>query len=80
LAYRGLRAKDKSLNATLKTHYDESLKPIRVVPQDIGRAILNLITNAFYAVAEKKKMQVKMMIYCYNNNPIHSTPSSGSGA
>ncbi len=55
LAYHGLRAKDKSFNATLKTDFDESLKPISIVPQDIGRAILNLITNAFYAVSEKKK-------------------------
>jgi signal transduction histidine kinase/Tfp pilus assembly protein PilF len=55
LAYHGLRAKDKSFNATIKTAFDESLKNINVVPQDIGRVILNLITNAFYAVNEKKK-------------------------
>jgi len=57
LAYHGLRAKDKSFNATLKTDYDESIGNINVVPQDIGRVILNLITNAFYAVDEKKKNQ-----------------------
>jgi len=57
LAYHGLRAKDKSFNATVKTDLDESLGNINVVPQDIGRAILNLITNAFYATAEKKKQQ-----------------------
>src|SRR6185503_8691576 len=55
LAYHGLRAKDKSFNATMKTNYDESIGNINVIPQDIGRAILNLITNAFYAVTEKKK-------------------------
>jgi signal transduction histidine kinase len=55
LAYHGLRAKDKSFNATLKTDYDESIGNINIIPQDIGRVILNLITNAFYAVAEKKK-------------------------
>lgn len=55
LAYHGLRAKDKSFNATLKTEYDESIGNINVIPQDIGRAILNLITNAFYVVGEKKK-------------------------
>ena len=55
LAYHGLRAKDKSFNATLKTGYDENIGNIDIVPQDIGRVILNLITNAFYAVAEKKK-------------------------
>ena len=55
LAYHGLRAKDKSFNATMKTDYDESIGNINIIPQDIGRVILNLITNAFYAVAEKKK-------------------------
>jgi signal transduction histidine kinase len=53
LAYHGLRAKDKSFNATMKTDYDESIGDILIVPQDIGRVILNLITNAFYAVTEK---------------------------
>jgi len=50
LAYHGLRAKDKSFNATMKTDFDESIGKIDVIPQDIGRVILNLITNAFYAV------------------------------
>ncbi len=54
LAYHGLRAKDKSFNATLKTDYDENIGEIDVIPQDIGRVILNLFTNAFYAVDEKK--------------------------
>jgi two-component system, NtrC family, sensor kinase len=57
LAYHGLRAKDKSFNATLKTDFDESIGRIDVIPQDIGRVILNLITNAFYVVDEKKKSQ-----------------------
>jgi signal transduction histidine kinase len=55
LAYHGLRAKDKSFNATMKTDFDESIGSINVVPQDIGRVILNLITNAFYVVNEKSK-------------------------
>lgn len=55
LAYHGLRAKDKSFNAGLKTDYDETLGLVNIIPQDIGRVILNLLTNAFYAVAEKKK-------------------------
>ena len=55
LAYHGLRAKDKSFNATMKTEYDEGLEKVNVIPQDIGRVILNLITNAFYAVNERKK-------------------------
>ena len=50
LAYHGVRAKDKSFNAELKTDYDETIVTVNVVPQDIGRVILNLITNAFYAV------------------------------
>jgi signal transduction histidine kinase len=49
LAYHGLRAKDKSFNATMKTNFDESIGNINIIPQDIGRVILNLITNAFYA-------------------------------
>jgi signal transduction histidine kinase len=55
LAYHGLRAKDKSFNATLTTNYDRSIGNINIIPQDIGRVILNLITNAFYAVAQKDK-------------------------
>ncbi len=55
LAYHGLRAKDKSFNVTLASDYDDSIGKIQVIPQDMGRVILNLITNAFYAVDEKKK-------------------------
>ncbi|MEI8049183.1 MAG: two-component regulator propeller domain-containing protein [Bacteroidota bacterium] len=55
LAYHGLRAKDKSFNASMKTDFDESIGNINIIPQDIGRVILNLITNAFYAVTEKKQ-------------------------
>lgn len=59
LAYHGLRAKDKSFNATLKTDYDETIGKIDIIRQDIGRVILNLITNAFYAVNEKKQQQTE---------------------
>ena len=55
LAYHGLRAKDKSFNAELVTDFDASLGLVNVIPQDMGRVILNLITNAFYAVNEKAK-------------------------
>jgi signal transduction histidine kinase len=55
LAYHGLRAKDKNFNATTQTDFDESIGGINIIPQDIGRVILNLITNAFYATTEKKK-------------------------
>jgi C4-dicarboxylate-specific signal transduction histidine kinase len=55
LVYHGLRAKDKSFNATLKTEYDESIGSVNIIPHDIARVILNVITNAFYTVTEKKK-------------------------
>jgi len=55
LSYHGLRAKDKEFNADIKTDFDESIGKINIVPQDIGRVLLNLINNAFYAVNEKKK-------------------------
>jgi signal transduction histidine kinase len=66
LSYHGLRAKDKSFNATMKTEFDESIGKINIIPQDIGRVILNLINNAFYAVDEKKKL---------NNNEYEPTVS-----
>ena len=55
LAFHGFRAKDKSFNATMKTDFDEGIGNINIIPQDIGRVILNLITNAFYVVNEKLK-------------------------
>jgi len=56
LCYHGLRAKDKSFNATIKTDFDPALKELNLAKQDIGRVILNLLTNAFYAVNEKKQL------------------------
>jgi len=56
LSYHGLRAKDKSFNATMKIGFDESIGKINIIPQEIGRVILNLVNNAFYAVDEKKKL------------------------
>ncbi len=58
LSYHGLRAKDKSFNATMKTDFDPSIGKVKMVPQDMGRVILNLLTNAFYVVNEKKKMNI----------------------
>ena len=55
LAYHGLRAKDKSFNAEFKTNFDPTLPKINVIPQDIGRVLLNLINNAFYAVDQRNK-------------------------
>ena len=56
LTYYGLRAKDKSFNATMKTDFDETIGNVNIIPQDIGRVLLNLYNNAFYAVAERKKL------------------------
>jgi signal transduction histidine kinase len=58
LAYHGLRAKDSTFNATMETHFDLDLPKIEVIPQDIGRVLLNLINNAFYAVAERSRSTV----------------------
>jgi signal transduction histidine kinase/ligand-binding sensor domain-containing protein len=55
LSYHGLRAKDKSFNATLQTDFDPTIGKTNIIPQDIGRVLLNLYNNAFYAVQEKKK-------------------------
>jgi signal transduction histidine kinase/ligand-binding sensor domain-containing protein len=55
LAYHGLRAKDKSFNATINTDYDNTIGKVNIIPQEIGRVILNLITNSFYTVTEKRK-------------------------
>jgi signal transduction histidine kinase len=55
LSYHGLRAKDSAFNATMKTDFDETIDSINIIPQDIGRVLLNLYNSAFYAVNEKKK-------------------------
>ncbi len=75
LAYHGLLAKDKSFNVTIKTDYDETIGKLELVPQDIGRVILNLISNAFYAVSERKKRNqegyVPKLIVNTNKNNTH---------
>jgi len=55
LSYHGLRAKDKSFNADFETRFDPALREINIIPQDIGRVLLNIYNNAFYAVHEKQK-------------------------
>ena len=57
LSYHGLRAKDKTFNATIQTNFDKSIGKINIIPQDIGRVLLNLYTNAFYAVMETKRLR-----------------------
>jgi len=58
LAYQGFRARDKSFNATFSTEFDNGLDKVNIIPQEIGRVILNLINNAFYAVNERAKQGV----------------------
>jgi two-component system, NtrC family, sensor kinase len=55
LAFHGHRAKDKSFDVSLKTDYDPSIGSIDIISQDMGRVLLNIYNNAFYAVTEKKK-------------------------
>jgi len=55
LAYHGLRAKDKTFNATFNTNFDEAVQKVEVLPQDLGRVLLNLFNNAFYAVQQRQK-------------------------
>jgi two-component system, NtrC family, sensor kinase len=58
LSFHGLRAKDKSFNAKFETDFDKDIQPINIIPQEIGRVLLNLINNAFYAVNEKEKQRI----------------------
>ena len=58
LSYHGLRAKDKGFNAEMKTDFDESIGKINIIPQDIGRVLLNLYNNAFYASTERSRSTV----------------------
>jgi signal transduction histidine kinase len=57
LSYHGMRARDKSFNADFKTEFDDNAGKINIIPQDIGRVLLNLYNNAFYAVNERQKSE-----------------------
>ena len=59
LSYHGLRAKDKTFNAEMVTHFENDLQKANIIPQDIGRVLLNLYNNAFYVVNEKKKTAIQ---------------------
>jgi len=74
LAYHGLRARDKSFNATMKTNFDQAIGKVNVVPQDMGRVILNLITNAFYAVNNRKTTYVETRHALAQTQPPKSIP------
>jgi signal transduction histidine kinase len=56
LSYQGMRAKDKAFHAAIEKSFEKAVGTVSVVPQDIGRVLLNLFNNAFYAVSEKKKL------------------------
>jgi two-component system, NtrC family, sensor kinase len=73
LSYHGLRAKDKSFNANMETDFDENLPKIAVVPQDIGRVLLNLFNNAFYAVNQRKQLSKSSKLLESSDN--NYTPS-----
>lgn len=78
LAYYGLRAKDKSFNADFITDFDPGLPKVNVIPQDMGRVLLNLINNAFYAVSEKLKVESKMLNSVYEPTVTVSTKNLGN--
>ncbi|MGZ3755138.1 MAG: tetratricopeptide repeat-containing sensor histidine kinase [Mucilaginibacter sp.] len=86
LAYHGLRAKDKNFNAEIITNFDENLPKVNVIPQDIGRVLLNLFNNAFYAVNQKQKKaeegykpEVIITTKTENNQFIIKIKDNGSG-
>ncbi|HEX3383666.1 MAG TPA: ATP-binding protein [Mucilaginibacter sp.] len=86
LAYHGLRAKDKDFNAELVTHFDEKLAKVNVIPQDIGRVMLNVINNAFYATQQKAKIagtdykpEVSLSTAQQNGSVIVTVKDNGNG-
>jgi signal transduction histidine kinase len=86
LSYHGFRAKNKSFNATITTEFDNSVGKVRVVPDDIGRVLLNLFNNAFYAVNEKKQRlngtfesMVQVSTANYNNHLVLKVSDNGNG-
>ncbi len=79
LAYHGLRAKDSSFNADFKTDLDENLPKIEVIPQDIGRVLLNLINNAFWAVKTVEKPLVVVKTEQIKNQIIIKVIDNGTG-
>jgi signal transduction histidine kinase len=58
LSYQGLRARDKSFQASIQTVFDPAIGKLNIIPQDIGRVLINLFNNAFYAISEKDKSKL----------------------
>lgn len=87
LAYHGLRAKDKSFNATFTSDFDTSLGLVKMIPQDMGRVMLNLFTNAFYAVQQRQreggdptyKPTVTVSTRCVNGEVVITVSDNGTG-
>ena len=79
LSYHGLRAKDKSFNADYKTDFDENLPKIEVIPQDIGRVLLNLINNAFYAVKAPQPPKGESYVPTVTVSTHYLAPPLGAG-
>jgi two-component system NtrC family sensor kinase len=86
LSYHGLRAKDKAFNAELVTRFDEKLPKVNIAQQDIGRVLLNLFNNAFYAVNQKQKTagpdykpEVTVSTSIEKNNLIIKVRDNGNG-
>jgi signal transduction histidine kinase len=72
LSYHGMRAKDKSFNCEIKTEFDSGIGKIKIIPQDIGRVLMNLYNNAFYSLAEKLKKHENIF------NPILTVKTSSA--
>ena len=86
LAYHGLRAKDREFNVDLITQFDDQLPKVNVIPQDIGRVLLNIINNALYAVQQKAKTagtgykpEVSVTILAKNGNVVIKVRDNGTG-
>jgi two-component system NtrC family sensor kinase len=86
LSYHGLRAKDKSFNAELITNFDQQIPKVNIAAQDIGRVLLNLFNNAFYAVNQKQKTaepdykpEVAVNTSIEKNNLVISVKDNGNG-
>ncbi|TGE08317.1 sensor histidine kinase [Hymenobacter fodinae] len=85
LAYHGLRVNNKALNLTLTTHFDPELRPVQVVPQEIGRVLLNLFTNAFYAVQLRQKQEpnyqpeVSVSTQAFSDHALLKVADNGTG-
>jgi two-component system NtrC family sensor kinase len=86
LSYHGLRAKDKNFNAELVTNFDGQLPKVEIVQQDIGRVLLNLFNNAFYAVNQKLKIaggdykpEVSVSTTSENGHVIIKVKDNGNG-